>query len=163
MFQGNVRHLSQIFVEHRRQRFRLQALGGGGEILDVGEEDRQTLALGMDDHVLLPAEDAFVDLRREIARNLQGTAGQKLVCRFQIPVGAMDRARLLPLEENEADADDGNEQKIAEQVFEGEDVARIGLPDDDLLNAAHIAHFPIGLRAFGMAIVAGNTGLAHVV
>ncbi|MGO7800509.1 DUF3365 domain-containing protein, partial [Rhizobium ruizarguesonis] len=43
--------------------------------------------------------------------------------------GAMDRARLLPLDHNEADADDGDEKKIAKQVFEGEDVARVGLTD----------------------------------
>jgi len=47
----------------RRVICRLEPLGRRGEVLDVGEEDRELLALGLDDHVALPAEDALVDLR----------------------------------------------------------------------------------------------------
>jgi len=50
----------------------LKTLCGRGEIFDVREEDRQLLPLGAYGDVLLPAEDAFVDLRRQIPRYFHG-------------------------------------------------------------------------------------------
>ena len=46
MLQRDVRHLGEILVQQRGDLLRLQALGGRGEILDVGEEDRELLPLG---------------------------------------------------------------------------------------------------------------------
>jgi hypothetical protein len=46
---------------------RLKPFRGRGEILDVGKEDRELLALGVDGDVLLPAENALVDLRGQVA------------------------------------------------------------------------------------------------
>src|SRR5262249_62367958 len=57
------RHFGQIFVEQRREFFRLHTLGGRREVDDVREEDRQLLALGGDLHVLT-GENAAVELRR---------------------------------------------------------------------------------------------------
>jgi hypothetical protein len=48
MLERNVRHLGEILIEQRRDLFRLQALRGRRKILDVGKEDRELLALGMD-------------------------------------------------------------------------------------------------------------------
>ena len=48
MLQRDLRHLGEVLVEQRGQLLRLQALGRGGEVLDVGEEDRELLALGGD-------------------------------------------------------------------------------------------------------------------
>ena len=45
-----------------RDLLRLQPLGGRGEILDVGEENGEPLALRLDGDVLLAAENALVDL-----------------------------------------------------------------------------------------------------
>src|SRR5262249_43988143 len=55
VFERNVRHLGKILIEQKRELFRLQAFRGGGKILDVGKEDCELLALGMDRHVLLAA------------------------------------------------------------------------------------------------------------
>src|SRR5262249_19058036 len=57
----------------------LQAFCGGGEILDIGEEDGQLLALGMNGDVLLTAENALEDLRREIVRDLGRNPGEKII------------------------------------------------------------------------------------
>ncbi len=92
------RHLGEILVQQRGQVFRLQALGGGGEILDVGEEDRQPLALGRDLHVALPGEDALVDLRRDIFGDLHRDGGEKVVRLRQFLVDAADLLGLISLQ-----------------------------------------------------------------
>ena len=79
-----VRHLGEIFIEQLRDLLRLQPLGGRRKVLDVGEEDRQLLALGLDGDVLLAAEDALVDLRRKIARDLHRQRREELVGRLQL-------------------------------------------------------------------------------
>ena len=57
-------HFGEVLIEQLRNQLELKPLGGGGEVLDVREEDRELLALGLDRDVLLPAENAFVDLRQ---------------------------------------------------------------------------------------------------
>ena len=83
------RHLREIFVEQLGDLLRLQPFGGRGEILDVGEEDRQLLALGVDGDVLLAAEDALVDLRRDVARDLHRQRGEEVVGGLQFAVHAL--------------------------------------------------------------------------
>jgi len=46
-------------LSRERHLLRLQPLRGSRKILDVGEEDRQLLALGVDGDILLVAEDAL--------------------------------------------------------------------------------------------------------
>ena len=104
MLERDRRHLGQILVEQPRDLLRLQALGGGGEVLDVGEEDRELLALGLDRDVLLAAEDALVDLRRQIARDLHRERGEEIVGRLELAVHAADRPRLPPLQHDEVEA-----------------------------------------------------------
>ena len=43
MDQGDLRHFGEILVEQFGDLLGLQPLGGGGEILDVGKEDRELL------------------------------------------------------------------------------------------------------------------------
>jgi hypothetical protein len=67
VLERDVGHLGKVFIEQRRELLRLQAFRGCGKILDIGKEDRELLAFGVNGHVLLAAEDALVDLRREVA------------------------------------------------------------------------------------------------
>ena len=64
MRERNRRHFGEVLVEQLRDLLGLETLGGRGDILDVGEEDRQLLPLRADGDVLLPAENAFINLRR---------------------------------------------------------------------------------------------------
>ena len=66
VFLGNLSHVGKVFIKQRGQVFGLKPLGGGGKILDVGEKDGELLAFGGDGHIALAAEDAFVDLRRNV-------------------------------------------------------------------------------------------------
>jgi hypothetical protein len=91
-------HLGEVFIEERGHLLRLQALRSSGKILDVRKEDGQLLALSMDGYVLLAAEDALVDLGREIPRDLPGYGGEELVGRFQVLVDARDHLGLAPLQ-----------------------------------------------------------------
>ena len=90
--QRDRRHLGEIFVEQLRDLLRLQPLGGRREILDVREEDRELLALGVDGDVLLAAENALVDLRRDVARDLHRQRREEIVRRFRARCSCPDRA-----------------------------------------------------------------------
>ena len=59
------------------------------------------LALGVDRHILLAAEDALVDLRRKIARDLHRQRSEKLVRGLKLAVHALDRRGLTPLQADE--------------------------------------------------------------
>src|SRR6185312_5035585 len=72
----------------------LQVLCGGGEILDIGKEDSELLALGVDGDVPLTAENALVDLWREIVRDLRGNPGEKVIGGLELPV----HVRQAPIE-----------------------------------------------------------------
>ena len=131
-----------------------------GEVLDVGEEDRELLALGRDRDVLLAAEDALVDLRREILGELHRDRGEEVVGW----VSSLFMPRISPAWrhcQDEGEAGSGGEHEIAEELLEGEDVGADRLRDRDLLDAAHIADLPVLLRAVGMGVVAADAGLAH--
>jgi len=153
--------IGEVLVEHQRELLRLQALGGHGEILDVGKEHRELLALGVNGDVFLAAEDALVDLRREIPGYFHGQTGEKLVGRFEFPVHAADCRRLAPLQRDERESDHRDEDEIGQQVFEREYVAGNCLADGDLLDAAHVAHLPVALRTFRMRVVASDAGGSH--
>ena len=104
MLERNRRHLGEVLVEHQRELLRLQALGGHGEILDVGKEHRELLALGVNGDVFLAAEDALVDLRRQIARDLHRQRGQEFVVGLELGIHAADRLGLPVLRGDEGDA-----------------------------------------------------------
>ncbi len=161
IFVGDRRHLGEIFVEELRQQFGLKPLGGRGEVLDVGEEDGELLALGVDGDVLLAGEDALVDLRRDVARDLHRERGEEVVGGFELLVHALDAAGLAALEREERQAAAGGDQEIGQQEFEREDVGRDRLGDDHLLNASDVTDLPVLLRALGMAVVAADAGRAH--
>ena len=139
----------------------LQPLGGGGEILDVGKEDRQPFALGVDGDVLLAAENALVDLRRQVARDLHRHRGEEFVGGFEFGVHGLDDRRLTPLQRDEDKADGRHQHEIGEQVFEGEEIVADRLGDGHFLQAAHVADLPVVLRAFRMGVVAGDARRAH--
>ena len=122
MRQGDLGHFGEILVQQFGDLFRLQAFGRGGEILDVGKEDRQPFALGMDGDVLLPAENALVDLRRQIARDLHRHRSEKFVGGFELAVHRLDQRRLTALQDDEHQPDPGHQHEIGEQIFEGEQI-----------------------------------------
>ena len=159
--QGDRRHLGQVLVEQCGQVLGLQPLGGAGEVLDVGEEDGELLALGGDRDVLLAAEDALVDLRRQILGELHRDRRQEVVGLGQLLVDAADQAGLAALHQDEGEAGRGGEDEVGEQVLEGEQVAAQRLRDRDLLDAAHVADLPVALGAVGMGVVAADADLAH--
>ena len=102
VLEGDLRHLGEILVEQERDLLRLQALRGRGEILDIGEEDGELLALGVDGDVLLAAENARVDLRREIVRDLRRNPDEKIVGGLELSVHILQASielRLLLLQQ----------------------------------------------------------------
>ncbi len=161
MLEGDGGHFREVFVEQKRNLLRLHALGSRGEILDVGEEDRELLALGVDRDVGLTGEYALVDLRREVPRDLGRHRGEELVVRLELAVHAVDRGCLAPLQGNESEAARGGEAEVDQQVFERPDVGRDRLGDGDLLNAAYVADLPVGLGTFRVGIVAGHARRSH--
>src|SRR5262245_65052772 len=64
-------HLGKVFIEQQRELLWLQAFRGCGKIIDIGKEDRELLAFGMNDDVLLAAEGALVSLRRAVGRDVR--------------------------------------------------------------------------------------------
>jgi hypothetical protein len=97
MFERDVGHLGKILVEQSGNLFGLQAFRCRGKILDVGKKDRKFLALGVDRYVLLTAENALVDLRRQIARNLHRQCRQKFIRGLEFAIDAANRRRLASL------------------------------------------------------------------
>jgi hypothetical protein len=71
VFERDARHLREIVVEDAGQLLRFEIVGGLGERGDVGEKDRELLALRRDLDILRAAEDRFVDLGREVFRKLR--------------------------------------------------------------------------------------------
>ena len=115
----------------------------------------------MDRHILLTAEDALVDLRRKIARDFHRQRSEKLIRGFKLAVHAPDRRGLAPLQADEGRPAGRHERKIAQQIFEGKNVAGGRLGDDHLLNAANVADLPVMLRAFRMGIMAIHASGTH--
>src|SRR5271168_4656402 len=76
----------------------------------------------MDRHVLLAAEDALVDLRRQVARNLDGQGRQKIVGAFEFGVDAPYFVGLERLLTNEGQAQGRRRREIDQQVFERKQV-----------------------------------------
>lgn len=141
--------------------FRLQTFGGRGEILDIREENRQFLSLGMNGDVLLAAENALVDLGRNIPRDLQRKRGEKVIGRFQFAVHALNLHGLAALHRQKRHSADGGQSEIGEQVFERKDIRCDRLRDRDLLDAADVADFPVALWALRMHVVTADAGRPH--
>ena len=161
VFVGDLRHLGEIFIEQIGQFLRLQSLGGVREVLDVGEEDGQLLALGGDDGVAGSAENRLVDLGRQIFGNLHRYGSQEGIGFLELGVHASELHRLPPLQHREGQSERACEQQIGQQVFEREYVCRDRFRDRDRLDAAHVADLPVGFRALRVAVVAGDTPLFH--
>ena len=109
----------------------------------------------------LAAEDALVDLRRQVFGDLHRDGGEEVVGLRQLAVDPRDQRGLPPLQDDEGDAGRGSDREIEQQVFEREHVAGDRLADGDLLDAAHVADLPVLLRAVGMDVVAIDAALAH--
>ena len=60
------RHLGEVLVEEHGELFGLKPFTRRREVLDVGEEDRQLLALSGQFSVGLAAEDRIIYLRRDV-------------------------------------------------------------------------------------------------
>ena len=75
----DVRHLREVLVQEARDLLRLQTFRGAGEVLDVREKDRELLAFSLDSYLPLAAENARIDLRCEIARDVPRYVGQYIV------------------------------------------------------------------------------------
>src|SRR5262245_66503141 len=86
MLEGDRRHLREILVKEARDLLWLQALCGGGEILNIGEEDGELLALGVNGDIPLTAENALVDLWREIVRDLRRNRDEKVIGGLKLSV-----------------------------------------------------------------------------
>jgi hypothetical protein len=157
----DARHLGQVLVEQRGQFLGLQALAGRREAHHVGEKDGQLLALGGNHHVLLAAEDGVVVLRREIFGELVRDRREELVGTSELAIEAPDHRGLVPLQADEGETDRGHQHEIAEQPLERKNVRRDRLPDDEFLDAGHVAHFPIALRALRVRVVAVDAGGVH--
>src|SRR5262245_62276050 len=103
MLEGDRRHLREILIEEKRDLLWLQVLRGGGEILDVGEEDSELFALGVNSNVLLTAENALVDLWREIVRELGRNPDEKVIGGLELLVHVLQtpiELRLLLLQQH---------------------------------------------------------------
>src|SRR5215213_4772540 len=70
VLERDLRHLGQVVVEELGQVLGFHLVGGLGEAGDVGEADRQLLALARDGDVLAAGEDRVVDLRRQVLGEL---------------------------------------------------------------------------------------------
>jgi len=140
---------------------RLESFRRRREVLDIGEKDRELLALGVNGDVLLSAENALVDLRRNVARYLHRKRGEKFVGGFELRIHALDNCGLTPLQGDEQESDRSNEEEIGQQILEREQVAADRLGDGDLLQAANVADLPVALRAVGVGVVAGDAGRRH--
>ena len=97
------------------------------------KKDRQPFALGMDGDVLLPAENAPIDLRRQIARDLHRHRSEKFVGGFELAVHRLDQRRLTALQDDEDQPDPGHQHEIGEQIFEGEQIGANRLRDRHFL------------------------------
>src|SRR5262245_31804958 len=91
MLEGDRRHLREILVEEERDLLWLQVLRGGREILDVGEEDSELFALGVNSDVLLTAENALVDLWRAIVRELGRNPDENVIGGLELSVDVLQR------------------------------------------------------------------------
>ena len=74
VLEGDLRHFIEVVVEQVGQGFCFQLFGELGEALDVGEEHRQSLALGFQANAALAGEDRFPDLWRQILGQVAGQA-----------------------------------------------------------------------------------------
>ena len=63
--------------------------------------------------------------------------------------------------QGEQDAKPADNQHVEQQVAEGEQAGRHLLADVVGLDAADIAHLPVGLGAVGVTVVAGHAGFFH--
>ena len=156
-----VRHLGQVLVEQRGQVLRLQPLGGAGEVLDVGEEDRELLALGGDRHVLLAAEDALVDLRREVLGDLHRDRRQEVVGLGQLLVHAADQARLAALHQDEGEPGRGGEHEVGSRYLKARRLLPSGWETEISWMPRTSPTFQSRLGLSGWRVVAGDADLAH--
>ena len=80
---------------------------------------------------------------------------------LELAVHAADRPGLAVLHGDEGDGGGAHEDEVGQQVLERERVARDGLADIDLLDAAHVTDLPVVLGAVRVRVVAVDAGLLH--
>ena len=154
-------HLGQVGVEQRRQLRGLETLGRGREVDDVGEEDRELLALRRHLHVLVADEDAAIELGREIVPELRRDRREERVRLRELAVHARDERRLPALAHDEREAEERRTGEVREEVLEGEDARADRALEVDLLDAPHVADLPVALQALGVGVVAGDALRPH--
>ena len=98
VFDGDLRHLVEVVVEHVGEGFGLEFFGQLGEALDVGEEHRDLLALGAQGDVLLAGEDGFPDLGREVFGQVVRQDRRLFLLALEIVVD-LDEALALAMQE----------------------------------------------------------------
>ena len=97
----------------------------------------------MDRDILLAAENALIDLRRNVPRDLHGQRRKEVVGGFKLPVHSLDAYRLSSLHAQEGYSANGGQHKIGKQILERKQIRGNRLRDDDFLDAANITDFPI--------------------
>ncbi len=116
-----------------------------------------------DHHVALAAEDALVDLRREIARDLHRDAGEEFVGRLQLAVEGADDARpdwrcrmMKPMP-----ADAPQRRNSISRYLKAKMLPAKGWVMITSWMPRTSPTFQSRLRAFRMGVVAGDASLAH--
>jgi hypothetical protein len=109
-------------VQEARGLLRLQTFRGAGEVLNVREKDRELLAFSLDSYLLLAAENARIDLRCEIARDIPCYVGRYFVGTFESAVHTLDCPDEPPLNDYKAKSQHRHEGEVAQQILEGENV-----------------------------------------
>src|SRR6185503_10487991 len=82
-------------------------------------------------------------------RDLHRDGGEEVVGVRQLAVHAADQPALPALVDDETEAEQGGDDEVAADILEREYVGLDRLVDDDRLDAAHVADFPILLGALG--------------
>jgi hypothetical protein len=136
-------------------------LGGRREILDVGEENGELLALGVDLDVTLPGEDRFIDLGAQVLRYLHRHRGQEVVGAREFLVHHPDLVRLAALHDDDADARCRREGEVDQEILEAPDADDHGMADRHGLDAANVADLPVAFGAVGVAVMTADAAFGH--
>src|SRR6516164_9520711 len=97
----NFGHLCEISIEQLGNLFWLETFCNPRKILNVREKNCKLFPLSVNCHVLLSAENAPVDLGRQVSRDLRRQRIQKIVLCLKFDVHRANRRRLPPLHRNE--------------------------------------------------------------
>ena len=127
-------HFREISVDVVGQHFGLHHRGDAREALDVGEEDREQLALGLDLAGLLAGENGLVDLLGQVARKLLRQALELALFDFELFRDVLQPRLVLV-----ADADDASEVFLQARVLAGQTAKDLGADGLGLLRQQRLA------------------------